>query len=620
MYNHLLMVCDNFVDEIASLNLDSDFEGIVTASFPAHCGIPSISSSKLTDVIREYDGAYTCCDVFSGSCIYTNDGVNLQDCTLTRLPQCFYLFANHKIIDGYLEKGAYLLTPGWLGKWRDKIGAMGFDQEQAREFYGESIKRLTLLNTGVGVDTYDNFSDFANFLNLPTDVVPVGTEYFRLFLTNFILQRKLSVNEKRNKKDLLHEREKSSGYATAIDLLNTLALTKNEPKVIRHIMDVFKMLFSPGKLFFLPLYNGKPGEIISAQDSKSFNTNIAESLAVFNKEYQHTLSGAGFRLSLKNRDEVLAVMEIDDIAFPQYLEPYLNMALNIVNVCAMALDNARVYEKLYMQNAEIVAQNNHLQETLDELRLTQQQLIEAEKMAYLGNLVAEVAHEINTPVGVGITAASGLTEKTKTLDGLFGEKKMKRSDLESYLLFADKAGALILNNLQRTAELVKSFKQVAVDQACEEKRRFHFRSHIQKIIDSLEPKLNSKNIMINLDCEEQIEIESCPGLYAKIFSNLLLNSFIHGFSGRDKGYINIDVEFVNNTLHISYRDNGCGIPEDFLPRIFDPFFTTDKQTGSGLGMHIVYNIIIQKLNGVINCNSEQGKGVLFNINIPMSEI
>lgn len=276
-------------------------------------------------------------------------------------------------------------------------------------------------------------------------------------------------------------------------------------------------------------------------------------------------------------------------------------------------------EQISEQNEELLQQKEKLQVTLDNLQQAQNQLVESEKMAALGNLVAGVAHEINTPVGIGVQGASGILNRTRNIAELLKQNKMKRSDLINFLEFINQSGKIILSNLQRTGELVKSFKQVSVDQSTEEIRKFKLRDYINDVISTLYPKYKKKNISITVDCKETIEISGFPGAFAQIFTNLILNSLIHGFANTDSGEITITALLNNKKLHIEYHDNGAGIQPEVQNRIFEPFFTTNKQTGTGLGMHIVYNIVTQKLNGEIKCQSSQGKGVSFIIELPVTE-
>ncbi|RKZ34755.1 hypothetical protein DRQ33_01465 [bacterium] len=274
--------------------------------------------------------------------------------------------------------------------------------------------------------------------------------------------------------------------------------------------------------------------------------------------------------------------------------------------------------KLTEANEKIERQKTELERTLDELRRTQKQLVESEKMASLGSLVAGVAHEINTPVGIGITAASSLMEDIKNFTELYNRDEITTSDFEEFVQSAYETAKLLLSNLQRTGNLIQSFKQISVDQFTEQRREFKLKSYIDDIIVSLKPKFAGKDIELTIDCDEELTLNSYPGAFAQIFTNLIINSIIHGFRDRDSGEISISVKSDGEKLSVSYSDNGVGISAENIPKIFDPFFTTNKQIGTGLGLNIVYNIITQKLGGSIECKSQPKKETKFDIIIPLS--
>ena len=171
--------------------------------------------------------------------------------------------------------------------------------------------------------------------------------------------------------------------------------------------------------------------------------------------------------------------------------------------------------------------------------------------------------------------------------------------------------------MEKAAVLIQSFKQVSVDQSTEQKRKFNFRYYVEDIVRSLSPKLKDEKIEIKINIADDIEIESFPGAFSQIFSNLILNSLIHGFEESYEGIISISAEFSMRNLNIQFQDNGKGIAPILIDKIYDPFLTTNKRAGPGLGLHIVYNIITQKLKGTIECSSKTRKGVTFQIVLPL---
>ena len=260
---------------------------------------------------------------------------------------------------------------------------------------------------------------------------------------------------------------------------------------------------------------------------------------------------------------------------------------------------------------------SELVNSLHYLEMTQQELVQAGKMASLGGLVAGVAHEINTPVGIMVSAASFLHDRSEALRQQLQEDLAARPELADFLQQAEKSTRLLLSNANRTAALVQSFKQVAVDRTSEERRRFNLRDYIDETLLSLHPKLNKTGHSIELDCPEDIVIDSYPGLFAQVLTNLVMNSLFHAYEPATVGTIRIRAQLDGDSLELYYSDDGKGIPPALQRKIFEPFFTTKRgQGGSGLGLHLVYNIVTGKLGGTISVASTSGQGVVFLMRIP----
>ncbi len=273
--------------------------------------------------------------------------------------------------------------------------------------------------------------------------------------------------------------------------------------------------------------------------------------------------------------------------------------------------NSDLEEKVFDRTKE-------LKTSLDNLQLTQQQLVEQEKMASLGELVAGVAHEINTPIGVCITAVSHLDESISLIAKAFTDGSLTKKQFSDMISVITESAGIVDSNLRRAADLVKAFKAVAVDQSSAQPRLFSLEGYIQDILTSLRPKLKRTRHEINIEIPKHIELYCDPGLISQIITNLIMNSLHHAFKPAEVGHISINAHLNGETLHLSYADDGQGIEPDILKRLFDPFVTTKRgQGGSGLGTHIIYNLVTQGLGGRIQCFSEVNKGVRFDITVPM---
>ncbi|MEI7607324.1 MAG: HAMP domain-containing sensor histidine kinase [Rhodospirillaceae bacterium] len=274
------------------------------------------------------------------------------------------------------------------------------------------------------------------------------------------------------------------------------------------------------------------------------------------------------------------------------------------------------------RNAEMLASSRERAEkALSELQATQSQLVEAEKMASLGGLVAGVAHEINTPVGNALGAASHLARRTREAGELFANNRLKKSDAEAFLQTAADASGIIETNIGRAAELIQSFKQVAADQTSDQRRRFGLARYLDEIILSLKPRIKKTPHALIVCCPPEIEADTFAGALAQVVSNLVVNALFHAFERETVGTITITVAVPEasseNMIEMQVGDNGCGIPTENLKRIFEPFFTTKRGVGgTGLGLHIVYNLMTQRLGGTISVGSTVGAGSVFTLRFP----
>ena len=288
--------------------------------------------------------------------------------------------------------------------------------------------------------------------------------------------------------------------------------------------------------------------------------------------------------------------------------------------------NETLESRIEARTAQLNERNLALNETLAKLTDTQSQLVQSEKLAALGGLVAGVAHEINTPLGIAVTAASAVEFEAKQTANLFRANTLSRSAMTAFVEMAEQGTNLIMKNLHRAVELVRSFKQVAVDQSSEQRREIDLKDYFQQVLISLHPALKRTQHEISLICPEKLTLDTYPGALYQILVNFVMNSLVHGFDGIDVGKIEISCRALtapDNTgeitrqIEICYRDNGCGMSAEVKRQVFDPFFTTRRgQGGSGLGMHITWNLATRLLQGSLRCESTPGAGVLFILVLP----
>ena len=294
--------------------------------------------------------------------------------------------------------------------------------------------------------------------------------------------------------------------------------------------------------------------------------------------------------------------------------PILDTAGEIENIVTVALDiGERKRVESEMRKAKDAAEG-----ALRNLRETQNSLIEAEKLAALGRLVAGVAHEVNNPVGISLTVASALERKTANFTAEVARGELRRSSLTDFLETSRDASSQLVANLNRAAELIQSFKQVAADRNYSDQRSFDLGDLTEQVVMSLRPGLRKHNLTLNVDCQPNLTMNSYPGPYGQVLTNLFLNSVAHAFPDGKPGTVDIQVrESGKDNVEVLFSDNGCGMSIDVRRRAFDPFFTTRRdQGGTGLGLHIVYSIVTNRLGGRLDLDSEPGAGTRIQMILP----
>lgn len=312
------------------------------------------------------------------------------------------------------------------------------------------------------------------------------------------------------------------------------------------------------------------------------------------------------------------VLDMAEMDFCFSLRHMLNTCLKNIAMNEMLEEQNKNLEiKVEQRTRELSIQNETLSKTLAELEQTQSQLIEAEKMASLGNLVAGISHEVNTPLGVAVTAASHLHSRTNQFEKQFKQEQITKNEFVLYMESTVEMSDIILTNLDRAATLIQSFKQIAVDQSCDIECDFHLKQHLDMLVVSLQPTYKTLPIDIKV-IGEDFQIKSFPGVMNQIVSNLIMNSILHGLPNCQHGEVTVTIHRNDELIRLEVSDNGKGIPDEIKKKVFDPFFTTNRgKGGTGLGLNIVYNLVTQKLKGDISIEDVQPTGTKFIISVPL---
>lgn len=306
------------------------------------------------------------------------------------------------------------------------------------------------------------------------------------------------------------------------------------------------------------------------------------------------------------------------------IKKIVGIGQNIDELLRVQLELKKLNEELEQRVADrtqkLNVANREIKRTLDNLKHTQEELLENKKLASLGSMVAGIAHEVNTPLGIGVTSVTFLKSSLKDLVDKFEHKTLSANDFTKYHKSSTESLELLETNLNKASELINSFKQVSVDQSSEEKRSFSVRKLVDDVLFTLSPKFNRQNVTVDVEIDSELTISSYPGALSQVLINLAMNSLTHGFRNKTEGHIKVlctKVKADQDEVLLIFTDDGDGIAETNLAKVFEPFYTSNRSGGNtGLGMHISYNLVVQKLEGAIAINSLLGQGTEFYIRLP----
>ncbi|HBF49182.1 MAG TPA: two-component histidine kinase [Massilia sp.] len=302
-----------------------------------------------------------------------------------------------------------------------------------------------------------------------------------------------------------------------------------------------------------------------------------------------------------------------------YTKADLDLLAFMASHVAVAIARMQADRKLRTTKELLEEQNAALNTALTQLQQAQGELVRQEKLASLGGLVAGVAHEINTPLGICVTATSHLVEELRLTREELANGEMTEDSLSNFFDIVDQSLRIMTTNTQRAAALVRSFKQVAVDQSSGDIRSFNLRNYLNEVLLSLQPKLKGRPVKVEVDCPHDMVLDSYPGAVSQIVTNMVVNSLVHGFEREQAGNIAIRAALDGEMVSFTYTDDGAGMDKESLDKLFDPFFTTKRGSGgSGLGAHILFNLVTGALGGTVHVESAPGQGLRYALRFPRS--
>ncbi|MFA5072554.1 MAG: diguanylate cyclase [Nitrospirota bacterium] len=346
----LFVVCEHYVREAQAAIEAEQLDDAVVIGFPARCGRPPLTTEELTAKINAL-GNIDQVEVFGASCLTGIADFTSQDYKVHvhKRDQCFTLVADLSLINYCLKKGAYLATPGWLANWRTNIERLGLNQETASEMFAETTTGIVMLETGVNGHNPEHVKEFAEYVHRPFEIIHTGVSVLRLLFGKIALVRQMELQRKEAAKEIKEIRKQAATHAMAIDLLSNLAKIVTETEAVHAMLDVYTFLFAPQRLCYLSFQDGVPNKLWLKPEGlidEAEQEALKEKLDALQENSGYTESGKGFYLRIVRRGEIRGVIALEDIALPEYLDQYLNLAFSIVDICELPIQNARKYEKL----------------------------------------------------------------------------------------------------------------------------------------------------------------------------------------------------------------------------------------------------------------------------------
>ena len=621
-------MCEHFRREAWAALDAANFPEVQPAFYPPRCGRPPLRTEELAIPGDQEDRDAL---VLGSCCLSRLDGFpggrGWGRCV--RVELCFQMLAPAGPLGLQIEDGAYLLSPGWLAGWRNHIGEWGGDRATVAQLFGESSSKLVLLDTGVDPESAAHLKELAEFLGRPSETVALGLDYFRLYLANEVLKWRLERAEGSSSAPSGRKGRLLADYAMALDLLGELPCSESEEAVAGRIFDLFDRLFAPRRVHYLSIVDGHPEQLWSfpsALDEAAPDdaASVKHRLAGAGRAAEPTESRRGFRFPIRSEQELVAVVEVEEVARPERISEYLQLVSSVANVIALAVENSRVVGQLHQvrdEQARLIA----------ELKDTQTLLVHREKMASLGQMTAGLAHEINNPVAFVLSNQTTLRRDFEDLLALVGSVKrltpelarvspetaaalssrMAELDVE-YLATAIPAKlSANVEGLERVAGIVSDLKGFSrLDEAA--LKEGDPAEGIAAGLRFLQPLLRSSGVKVETHLEPG-RVRCDLAALNQAVTNVIVNAVQASSPGQS---VAIRTQAAGEEYLIAVQDQGSGIPAGVLSKVFDPFFTTKPVgSGTGLGLSIAYRVV-KASGGDIQIASEQGQGTTVSIRIP----
>ncbi len=562
--------------ELSQQLREGDYPDVSLKGYVSNCSGKCILKDDLLERMLKDADDFSKITFIGGACLGSkNFRQELpRNIEVIRMEQCFEVFTNLQIIYHYINQGNYLVTNGWLRQYKQYIREWAFEEDAAKAFFGESLKKVLLLETGLEGSYKNEVEAVADYMGLPYDILPVGNDHSKMFIDSIVYKWRIDT-ERLNLNDRIAKiTRETADYAVLFSQLKKLINHTDEKLIANEIASLIDLLFMPQEICFVQLKQNKPS------DFKCFKQAVDSSL--INVENS-------FTFDIVHKNEILGKYTISGILFPQFIKQYKAMADLISQIAGLAFENARKYN-------ELVITQLSLRESEAELR---------ELNAQKDKFFSIIGHDLRSPFNSIIVLSEYLTELIK-------EKDYNEIDkIGDIILQSSKKAMLLLSNLLEWARAQSGRMEFKPED-------INLRALSEEPIGLLMQAAHQKSIKIKNGIADNITIFGDKSMIATVIRNLISNAVKFTNTG---GEINISSELLNNECIISVRDNGIGISQDRIDKLFridqsESTAGTAKESGTGLGL-ILCREFVEKHDGKIWVESIEGKGASFSFSIPL---
>ncbi len=575
-----LLVCSNFALETKQIIESCGFSHVEIETFPSCCSVVEDSVIASVDGNPVINNGETI-TILTDSCpkgILTYIESRGYDCSgVSRVKVCPILFLNEALVHHYIRQGAYIITPGWLRTWRKNLEKLGFDKVMATEFFADCIKKIVVLDTKIDSNTEQDASDFAKYVDMKWEIIPVGLDHYRLFLSDVLKSKELVKFKEQLPEMIARANLLSADYAMSFDLLVSLVNEQSFDAVIEKLLDFFMLLFAPGNIIFIPSISQEQRKIRTIPRNLEYSNEeiqiFVNKLESFRGNFEWTKDNTGFRFLIKHKKEIFGMVEIDRLAFPENKEHYLNIALTISDICGLALNNARIYSRLN-STMEILNLNLNEKEKIERHLKTINK--ELEDFSYT------VSHDLKNPLNFIKGYLLYIKEEPALFNSLFN-KIIERIDSSLYFINH-------LLTLSRAGKIIQEIETIPLS------------SLIRIIFDNI--KITSSNIKLVME-KDLPYIEGDPERIGHVLTNIIQNFVQNRDPDKIEHILEVTHSVEKDILKVIFKDNGIGIKKELQKRLFEPGYTL-REEGTGFGLSIVKKIM-EAHGGLIWIESEGEK-------------